>query len=134
MSSERRSRVTTTALAVVALVVTFLAGAVVGAAADRMIQLRRGGPMIPPHAGTMMLNRLDRRLDLTDRQREQVGEILRRRHARLNSLWSSVRPEVEQELAAANDEITALLTPEQRKKFEEMKLRMHGPGPHRRRH
>jgi Spy/CpxP family protein refolding chaperone len=122
-------------LAVVALLVTFLAGAVVGAAADRILLIHRGGAAMPPHAATMMLNRLDRRLDLTDTQRAQVGEILNRRHARMNALWTAVRPRVQQEIAAANDEITRLLTPEQRKKFEELKLRMHGPrhGKHRRR-
>lgn len=129
MSIERRSRVTTTLLALLALLLTFAAGVVVGGVGSRMLQFRRGGPMVPEHAGRMMLNRLDRRLDLTDEQREKVGEILRRRHARINSLWTTVRPRVEEELAATNAEIAKVLTPEQRREFEEMKLRMHGRAP-----
>ena len=71
-----------------------------------------------------MLNRLDRRLDLTDAQRKQVEEILRRRHARINAMWSGVRPRVRAEVDATNAEIAKVLTPEQRAKFERMRMHL----------
>jgi Spy/CpxP family protein refolding chaperone len=112
-------------LAVVVLVATFVVGAVVGAAGDRLLMMRRPDH-VPPYAAQLILRRLDRKLDLTDAQRVRIEEILKRRQKRINDLFVSVRPVVHAEVEAANDEIARVLTPEQRKTFEEMKLRMHG--------
>lgn len=114
----------TTLVAVLVLLLTFAAGICVGVFGAHLMILHGGrGPAFPPPMA--MVNRLDRRLDLTPAQRTQVERIIRKRHARIRELWVDVNPRVRQEIAAANDEITRILTPEQRKKFEEMKLRLH---------
>lgn len=110
----------TTLVAALVLVLTFGAGVIAGAAAHHLFGHRDG---IPAFAMHVVLNRLDRRLDLTDAQRAQVEAILRRRHANINAMLGGVRPRVHQELEAANAEIAKVLTPEQRVKFE--KMRMH---------
>ena len=114
----------TKAVAFVVILLTFIAGMGVGVFTAHMMILR-GGPGAArfPHA---MVNRLDRRLDLTDAQRAKVEEIIERRHHRIDDIWSSARPRVRAEVEAANDEIARLLNPEQRARFEKMRMRMLG--------
>ena len=125
----------TTLIAVVVLVLTFGAGVAVGVFADHVMMVRgigrHGG--IPPFATHMMVNRLGRHLDLTAAQKAQVERILDRHHASMDAAWASLRPRIREELEQANAEISAVLTPKQRAKFEELKLRLHGgpEGPHR---
>lgn len=111
----------TTLVAVLVLMLTFGAGVIAGAAVHHLWFEHR--EVVHPFAMHAMLNRLDRRLDLTDAQRKQIEEILRRRHANINATWSGVRPRVRAEVEAANAEIVKVLTPAQRSKFE--KMRMH---------
>ncbi|HEX6095459.1 MAG TPA: hypothetical protein VF432_03965 [Thermoanaerobaculia bacterium] len=114
----------TTLVAVLVLMLTFGAGFIAGAAAHHLMGHREGMPAFAMHA---MVNRLDRRLDLTDAQRKQVEEIIHRRHATINAMWSGVRPRVRQELEATNAEIAKVLTPAQRAKFEKMRMHLLHP-------
>jgi Spy/CpxP family protein refolding chaperone len=115
------SRTKTTIIAAVVLGVTFVAGAVVGILGDRLLHRRRGIPEFATHA---LVSRLSRHLDLDDAQRQKVTEIIARHHARINSFFAGVRPRVREEIEAANREIEVVLTPEQRKKFEQMKMHL----------
>jgi Spy/CpxP family protein refolding chaperone len=110
----------TTIVAVLVLVLTFGAGLVVGFGLGRFAHLARGGrgPM-PEVAARMMLNRLDRHLELTDAQETQIRAIFERRHSRMRD-----------EIAQTNAEIESVLTPEQREKLR--KMRMHLAGRERR--
>lgn len=113
----------TTVVAVLVLLLTFTAGIAVGVFGAHMAILHGGpGPAFPPPVA--MVNRLDRRLDLTPAQRTQVEQIIRRHHASIHAIWSSLNPHVRKELAEANDEISRILTPEQRRKFTAMKLHL----------
>ena len=105
------SRTKTTIVAVLALLLTFAGGLMVGAFAHRAMFMR----MHRPAATQMMLRHLDRRLDLTDAQHAQIGAILDRHHAQMRG-----------QLAAANSEIERVLTPEQRARFARMRMRLHG--------
>jgi Spy/CpxP family protein refolding chaperone len=116
----------TTLLAVVALLVTFAAGIAVGAFGSHVVRMYHMRHGVPPHLAEMMLHRLDRRLDLTPAQRAEVKAILMRHHRRINDLVTGSRPAIQREIEAANTEITRVLTPAQRKKFEELKIRIHG--------
>lgn len=122
MSATERSTTATVLIAALALLVTFVAGFVVGAVADRFILLhgRPGHP--PPMMARAMIHRLDRQLDLSDQQREQIEKILERHH-------EAIMQHVHADLQSANAEIEALLTPEQRRKFQQLKLRL-GPDMH----
>jgi Spy/CpxP family protein refolding chaperone len=98
-------------LAALALVLTFAAGFLVGAYTHRAMFLRHP----PEPAMRMMLQHLDSRLDLSDAQVAEVRQILGRRHHTLMK-----------ELDEANVEIERILTPEQRKRFAKMRMRLHG--------
>lgn len=102
----------TTIIAVLVLVLTFSAGVVVGVGVARFTHMTRGprGPM--PH---IILNRLDRHLDLTDAQEAEIREIFRRRHGRMT-----------EEIERTNREIEAVLTPEQRTRFQQLRMRFAG--------
>jgi Spy/CpxP family protein refolding chaperone len=117
----------TVVIAALALVVTFIAGFVVGAAVDHLLfaHFHRRNP--PPIVAKAILHRLDRKLDLTDQQRDQVEAILKRRHERIHQLMETSRTPIHDEIEAANVEIERVLTPEQREKFQDLKLRL---GPH----
>lgn len=116
------SRTKTTLIAVFALAVTFVAGVAVGVVGDRIF--RRRGPM-PQFATHALVQRLDRRLELTDTQEKKVAEIIERHHTSIESHFAAVRPRVRAEIEQANREIEQILTPEQRAEFQKMKMRLH---------
>ena len=111
----------TTIVAMLVLVLTFGAGVIAGAAAHHLFAHREQG--IPPFALQAVVNRLDRKLDLTDAQRRQVEAIMRRHQANITAAWTDVRRELE----AANAEIVKVLTPAQRKKYAKMKMQLLHP-------
>ncbi|MGZ7039151.1 MAG: hypothetical protein ACXVH7_04435 [Thermoanaerobaculia bacterium] len=116
-------------IASIVVVVAFVAGLLVGAVADR-IYLFRHGPPRERHAGEFIaarvVERLDRELKFTPEQKQQITVIVTGHGKRIDAIWSGLRPQMRQEIDAANREISAVLTPDQRVKFD--KLRMHlGP-------
>jgi hypothetical protein len=122
----------TTAIAVV--LAAFVAGLVGGAAGDR-IYLYRRHRLSPEMRGGMtkhVVARLDRELHFDSGQRTKVESILESRRKRIDSLWSSVRPQVVSEIDATNAEIEKVLKPEQIKAFKAIQVRMrnrrHGGG------
>lgn len=121
MSSNTR----TAAVAIV--VIAFCAGLLVGVAGDHLY-LIHSGRLFPRRAARFatdrMADRLDRELHLTPQQKTQVQQILERHRARIDAAMSSVRPMVRQELDASNKEIETILTPEQRTKFGELRMRV----------
>lgn len=123
MSATERSTTKTVVIAALALLVTFVAGFIVGAVTHRFM-IFHGRPHRPPPMATFaMMNRLERNLDLSDEQSRQVRAILEKHHER-------IRGEVQSEIETANAEIEKILNPEQRVKFQELKMRL-GPGIHR---
>jgi Spy/CpxP family protein refolding chaperone len=115
----------TTLVAVLVLVLTFGAGFIGGAAVHHLVFAHR--EQMAPFAMHVMVNRLDRRLDLTDAQRKQVEEIIQRHHKLINAIWDDARPRVRAELQAANREIEQVLTPEQRAKYAKMRMHLLHP-------
>ena len=113
----------TIVIAVIVVIVAFVSGAVAGVLVEHVHLMRRFHGRMPRFVPQMMLHRLDRTLDLTPEQRTKVEEIVMRHHQRIVAITESTRPRVREELEAANREIEALLTPEQREKFA--KLRLH---------
>lgn len=108
-------------LAAVALVVTFVVGAVVGVVADHVYLLHHGTPRRSP---AFVVSRLDHRLHFTGRQRAAVTEIIERRQKRIAGLWAGVRPVVRQEIEETNKEIDRVLTPGQRVEFARIRMRL----------
>lgn len=102
----------TVVIASVVVLVTFISGVFTGIFVDRVLMHRMRGPHPPRFVSKMMVERLDRHLDLTGDQRAKIEQIIERRHRNMG-----------REIEAANAEIERVLTPEQRRKFA--KMRMH---------
>jgi Spy/CpxP family protein refolding chaperone len=109
------------------VVVAFFAGLLVGVAGDHLY-LIHSGRLFPRHAARFasdrMADRLDRELHLTPQQKTEVQAILERHRAKIDAAMSNVRPMIRQELDASNKEIETILTPEQRTKFSELRMRI----------
>src|SRR5258706_2720211 len=71
-----------------------------------------------------LADRLDRELHFDPQQRKTVEGILERRRQSIDTIWSSVRPQVEIEINAANAEIAKVLNAEQRTKFKVLQMKM----------
>ena len=109
------------------VVVSFIAGILVGVAGDHLY-LIRSGRLSPRRtarfAADRMADNLGRELQLTPQQKTQVQQIIERHRAKIDSAMSGVRPQVRQEIDATNTEIESILNPEQRKKFDAIRMRM----------
>jgi Spy/CpxP family protein refolding chaperone len=118
----------TRAAAVAVVVVAFIAGILVGVAGDHLY-LIRSGRLSPRHmtsrlAADRMADRLTHELDLTPQQKTQVQAIIERHRAKIDATMANVRPQVRQELDATNAEIETVLTPEQKTKFADLRMRI----------
>ena len=138
METPTPSPASTRRTAILLVAVAFVAGALIGFAGGRVYSIYhifdrgRGGPELMRQR---IIGHLDRELNLTPPQHEQIGAILNRHHKRMMELTEGIHPQIRQEIETANREIEAVLTPEQRTKYEKMRMRMERfiPG-HGRRH
>jgi Spy/CpxP family protein refolding chaperone len=64
---------------------------------------------------------LSRRLDLTSEQQDQLREILIDARRESDLLRGRLRPEVEAQMEKTRQRIEAILTPEQKRRFERMR-------------
>jgi len=122
-SSGSRTKI----IAVIVVLAAFACGIVAGAVGDR-IWMFRHGPVRGPAShfiADRILKRLDRELKLTPQQHEQVKKIIETHRARVEGVFDAVKPQVHHEIEAANDEIRTVLTPEQRQKYEQLRMKMH---------
>jgi Spy/CpxP family protein refolding chaperone len=111
-------------IAAIVVLVAFVSGAIAGMLIEHVHLMRRMHGRTSRFAPQSMVRRLDKTLDLTPEQHTKVEEIVMRHHQRIVALTESVRPRVRQELEAANREIEAVLTPEQREKFAQLRLHL----------
>lgn len=115
-------------IAVVTVVATLIVGFLIGVVADRLWLYRRGTHLGPRRFVTeRIVKRLDGELHFTPPQRAQVTQIIQARQQRIAALLTGVRPRIRAEIDQTNAEIEKILTPEQRTKFEQMKMRVHRP-------
>lgn len=132
MSFFRSSRL----LAGIVILLVGLAGVAIGAAIDRAVEHRRmmsivvGGRVPkgpPPEARRWVLSRLQKELDLSPAQRQQVDSVLARREADVRALMVEMRPRFDSISERTRRDIQAALTPDQQKRFVEM--RNHAESP-----
>lgn len=130
-------------LALLSLLVVFVAGGLVGAAAEhargerrfREGPGRRGGPEIFAAQGE-----LAKRLHLTPAQSDSIQKIVARDRAKAEAIFREMRPRLRARFDSTTTAIDAVLTPEQRAEFrkirEERRMERRGrrgggdrPGP-----
>lgn len=113
--------------AIVTVVIAFIAGLLIGVVGDRFYFLRhrdRLGMRGSRFMTQRIVEHLDDELKFTPQQRDEVTRILEVRRQRISVINAAVRPQVRHEIEETNAEIEKLLTPEQREKFEQIKMRM----------
>lgn len=74
------------------------------------------------------LRKLDRQLDLTPEQHDQIAKIMKVSQDRTAPLWEKIAPQMSDELKRVRAEIRQVLTPEQRKTWAEMNRRARAQG------
>jgi Spy/CpxP family protein refolding chaperone len=67
-----------------------------------------------------ILRRMEEKLNLTPDQRSRVTGIIRETQGRMKALWEDIAPKTREEMKQMRERIRAELSPEQRKKFEEI--------------
>ncbi len=113
---------------ILATLVIFSAGLFTGALLVK--QMTPPAPVPSPQFGRIeMLRRLSRILSLTPEQNERLDTIMRESQERTKVYWELLEPELRTEFRKTRDEIREVLTPEQRKEFDErLKQRQRWPG------
>lgn len=107
--------------AALVIVLSLIAGAILGIAADRTVLQHLGRrPPDPRRAGEHFARMLEHRLDLTDAQKEKVEAILRRHGDANEAIFRETQPRIHAQMQATDREIEAVLTPEQRARFHEL--------------
>jgi Spy/CpxP family protein refolding chaperone len=114
-------------VATIVVLAAFVCGIVLGIVGDRVWMFRHGPGAGPFHGHRMtdrIAGRLDRELKLTPQQHDEVVRILETHRARIEAIMDGVHPQVRKEIDATNAEIERILTPEQRTKFDSLKMKM----------
>jgi hypothetical protein len=68
----------------------------------------------------MIIKRLDRKLHLDEQQESQIRAIVHETHRELRALRNQFRPQTEAIIEQSQARISAILTPEQRKDYDQM--------------
>ncbi len=105
--------------AVVLVVVLFLLGIAIGAFGMYALGERVWGDSINYHDHNRFEKQLTYDLRLTSDQQKQLETIIDDTRAKFHALYEPLRPQRDQIRQESRDRIRAILTPEQRPKFEE---------------
>jgi Spy/CpxP family protein refolding chaperone len=122
------------------VVIAVLAGGLAGVALDRLIFLPhahrdawhahggpRGGPGGPPRDREFR-HRFARELGLSAEQQIRIDSIMDRQGRELRVVRSQVQPQLDSIVTGTRRALDSVLTPEQRKKAEEIRKRHPRPG------
>jgi hypothetical protein len=108
---------------ILATIMIFAAGAFAGA----LFVKSRTPPVLPAKAHVPGIisqerfqARLKKELALTADQTNRVDKVFAESNERIKILWSLIGPEVQKERQEVYESIRAILTPEQREKFEQL--------------
>jgi len=104
------------------LLVTFMAGALSGAALDRVLTGGDAEPAAPERGrddDSRPRSYVIDAVDMSEAQRGTIDAILEARTERMRSVWLEVEPRLDAITDSARTEIMEVLTPEQRAAYEE---------------
>jgi Spy/CpxP family protein refolding chaperone len=117
------SETSATRKAAVWVSVVFLLGAALGGMIGYGFARRSVSAANPPQSEAtrraQRVEQLTRELSLTSTQAQQVDAIIMRRHAESKAIHDQTDAQIEKLRQGAREEIRAILTPEQKPKFEE---------------
>jgi Spy/CpxP family protein refolding chaperone len=113
MRPLRRARLLSAAL----LAVVFVAGALVGALADRALAPRDHHHHRRPHG---LESEIFERLQLDSRQKAEVEKILERRRTEAAAVWRQVKPRLNQVVAGTRNDLARVLTAEQLREYDRL--------------
>jgi hypothetical protein len=109
--------------AIFGVVLVFVLGVFAGSLATHLLYRYRLDSIISGRAQTkeeVIIDRLNRKLDLDPRQLEEVRKLVHETHEKIQAIRSQVRPQTEAIIEGTQARISALLTPEQRVKYDTM--------------
>ena len=109
--------------ALLALVGLFALGTVAGGLGAHLYYARAldRPPAPPPFFGGRMGPRLERQLDLSPEQGEQLRQILDETRTEAEALRRDLAPRIRQVMERSEERIGEILTPEQRERFEQIR-------------
>jgi Spy/CpxP family protein refolding chaperone len=109
------------------LTLVFLTGLIVGVVGTRVVvrHVMRNAILHPENVQTILERNLTRKLQLDNEQQIKLHEILSDARGQLRDLRRQYRPQLVTIISNANEQITAILTPEQQDEFESVKVRNH---------
>ena len=96
----------------------FVTGGAVGFTADRVIVRDRIRDCAASSNARSMRDRMNEELGLSGDQRASLDRILDERHRQMSAVLTPVRPQMDSVSGAARQQIRAILTAEQRTKFD----------------
>ncbi len=67
--------------------------------------------------------RMEKQLDMAPDQRDQIEKIMKESQERTKPLWEQIAPQMDDELKRVRQEVNKVLTPDQRKKMNELTRR-----------
>jgi hypothetical protein len=117
------SRTFKSSKAIFGVVLVFVLGILCGVLVTHLVYNYRFESILSGRAQPreeVIVNRLDRKLDLDKQQKEQVRTIIHETHEEIKALRNRLRPQTEAVIEKSHAKISMLLTPEQRKKYEQM--------------
>lgn len=109
--------------AVMGILLIFLLGAACGAIVTHVVHQERQEAFLhgdPAAREAAIVKRLTRKLDLDQRQQEQVKAIIHENHVAMQEVRRKNRPQIEAILEQGQKGINALLRPEQQVKFQQI--------------
>jgi Spy/CpxP family protein refolding chaperone len=124
-------------LAALVLLVALFVGGVAGVALDRHVLLPRmfrpglqHFPWRPPPRDRTFRNRFAKEVGLSAEQQTRIDSIMDRQGEELRAVRSKVQPQLDSIIGRTRRELESVLTPEQRRKAEEIRHRHpRPPGP-----
>ncbi|MFL6194488.1 MAG: hypothetical protein ACJ75H_09975 [Thermoanaerobaculia bacterium] len=116
MSEPARPLNRARAMSAALLFAVFLAGGLVGAAADRALSPDRHHG----HGRHGFEPEVFDRLKLDARQKAEVETLMERRRTEAGKVWSEVRPRLNEIVAATRDDLSRILTPEQLAEYDRL--------------
>jgi hypothetical protein len=109
--------------ALVSVMFVFLLGALAGALVTHTIYRQKMENIIKDEPTTMrevIVQRLNRRLQLDPTQLEQLRTIVKETHTEMKNVRKLIRPQMEAILARSQERVRSILRPDQLEKYEKI--------------